>query len=298
MVFGYSATRRTSFRSWFLACQRVLPQACPLQHPWHLQGSKLIDHSKSYSSLSTSSPTTSSTVSSESVDRQERGDPWGIDHHPVIVSSERVERQERRDVCSSGTSEELLTKPPKNPKPNKNEDPRFRTRVRTVSFRQTRMAARIERKSCGWQSSWKQRLTRKFFSWIIFRACENAALGKHSGYTHFPKDRNCEICQRTKMTRAPCRRRIGGAVPRAVKFWWFDFSISQSSQRKTTRRMGQSPLNLMIIKFRESGQPVFRATSPLSRGTLKSKGSGKLSIHFCADGDTIETVSRTINYFC
>ena len=32
---------------------------------------------------------------------------------------------------------------------------------------------------------------------------------------HFPKDRNCEICQRTKTTRAPCRRRIGGAVPRA-----------------------------------------------------------------------------------
>ena len=30
-----------------------------------------------------------------------------------------------------------------------------------------------------------------------------------------PKDRNCEICKRTKITRAPCRRRIGGAVPRA-----------------------------------------------------------------------------------
>ena len=35
------------------------------------------------------------------------------------------------------------------------------------------------------------------------------------------------------------------------------------------------------------------ATSPLSRGTLKSKGGGKLSIHFRADGDTIETVFRT-----
>ena len=42
-------------------------------------------------------------------------------------------------------------------------------------------------------------------------------LGKHSVYTHFPKDRNCEICQRTKITRSPCRRRIGGAVPRAGK---------------------------------------------------------------------------------
>ena len=42
-------------------------------------------------------------------------------------------------------------------------------------------------------------------------------LGKHSVYTHFPKDRNCEICQRTKITRAPCRRRIGRVVPRAEK---------------------------------------------------------------------------------
>ena len=46
----------------------------------------------------------------------------------------------------------------------------------------------------------------------------------------------------------------------------------------------------MMIKFGESRHPVFRATSPLSRGTLESKGGGKLSIHFCADGDTIETV--------
>ena len=53
-------------------------------------------------------------------------------------------------------------------------------------------------------------------------------------------------------------------------------------------------LLLKMIKFGESGHPVFRATSPLSRGTLKSRGGGKLSIHFCADGETIETVFRTI----
>ena len=46
----------------------------------------------------------------------------------------------------------------------------------------------------------------------------------------------------------------------------------------------------MTIKFGKSGHTVFRATSPLSRKTLKSEGGGKLSIHFCADGDTIETV--------
>ena len=42
-------------------------------------------------------------------------------------------------------------------------------------------------------------------------------LGKHSVHTHFPKDRNCEYCKRTKITRAPCRRRNGEAVPRAEK---------------------------------------------------------------------------------
>ena len=50
---------------------------------------------------------------------------------------------------------------------------------------------------------------------------------------------------------------------------------------------------LIMTKFSESGHPVFRATSPLSRGTLKSKGGGKFSIHFCADEGTIETVFRT-----
>ena len=50
----------------------------------------------------------------------------------------------------------------------------------------------------------------------------------------------------------------------------------------------------MMIKFAESRHPVFRSTSPLSRGVLKSKGGAKLSIHFCADGDTVETVFRTI----
>ena len=43
-------------------------------------------------------------------------------------------------------------------------------------------------------------------------------LGEHSVYTHFPKDRNCEICQRTNITMAPCRRRIGRVVLRAENF--------------------------------------------------------------------------------
>ena len=50
----------------------------------------------------------------------------------------------------------------------------------------------------------------------------------------------------------------------------------------------------MLLEFAESGHPTFRATTPLSKGQLKSKGHGKLSIHFTADYPTIETVFRII----
>ena len=43
-------------------------------------------------------------------------------------------------------------------------------------------------------------------------------LGKHNVHTHFPKDRNCEIFKRTKITRAQCGRRNRGAFPRAANF--------------------------------------------------------------------------------
>ena len=48
----------------------------------------------------------------------------------------------------------------------------------------------------------------------------------------------------------------------------------------------------MLVEFAESGCPIFRATTPLSRGQVKSKGHGKLSIHYAADQETIETIFR------
>ena len=45
----------------------------------------------------------------------------------------------------------------------------------------------------------------------------------------------------------------------------------------------------MLLEFAESGCPIFRATTPLSRG-----GHGKLSIHFTADYPTIETIFSII----
>ena len=38
----------------------------------------------------------------------------------------------------------------------------------------------------------------------------------------------------------------------------------------------------MMLNFAESGHPIFRDTSALERGELKSKGKGKKSIHLSA----------------
>ena len=68
------------------------------------------------------------------------------------------------------------------------------------------------------------------------------------------------------------------------------YSISEDSPQGEWDKIAE----LMMLKIAESGHPVFRATSPKSRGVLKSKGGGKLSTHYCADFKTIETVFRTI----
>ena len=50
----------------------------------------------------------------------------------------------------------------------------------------------------------------------------------------------------------------------------------------------------MLLEFAESAHPIFRATTPLSRGQLKSKGRGNLSIQLTADQDTVDTIYRII----
>ena len=50
----------------------------------------------------------------------------------------------------------------------------------------------------------------------------------------------------------------------------------------------------MMLNFSERGHPVFRGSSGVERGALRSKGKGKLSFHFCGDDNTTELVLRTI----
>ena len=75
--------------------------------------------------------------------------------------------------------------------------------------------------------------------------------------------------------------------PVSEKKW---YSISEDSPQGEWDNMAER----MLLEFAESGHPIFRATSPLSRGRLKTKGHGKLSIHYCADLETIQTFFRII----
>ena len=80
--------------------------------------------------------------------------------------------------------------------------------------------------------------------------------------------------------------------------------IGPGSEKKWYSMKENSPQGIwdilaekMLIEFAESGCPIFRATTPLSRGQLRSKGHGKLSIHFAATQETIETIFSH-NRFC
>ena len=75
--------------------------------------------------------------------------------------------------------------------------------------------------------------------------------------------------------------------PGSEKKW---YSISEDSPQGVWDNTAER----MLVEFAESGCPIFRVTSPLSRGRLKSKGHGKLSIHYAADLETIETIFRII----
>ena len=75
--------------------------------------------------------------------------------------------------------------------------------------------------------------------------------------------------------------------PGSEKKW---YSISEDSPQGEWDRIAEQ----MMLTFAESTHAVFRSTSPLPRGVLKSKGGGKLSIHNCGDPGMIETVFRTV----
>ena len=67
-----------------------------------------------------------------------------------------------------------------------------------------------------------------------------------------------------------------------------------SIKEDSPQRIWDNIAEKMLVEFAESGCPIFRATTPLSRGQLRGKGHGKLSIHFAATQEIIETIFRMI----
>ena len=114
--FECNVIRRTSFRSWFQACHRVLRPVLILRHQWHLQDrSVIILHLPQARLLHRVQ-----TASSDSETR-EKGDLSGIDSHPEPVSSANVEETiERRDPLFAANLGSAA-KPTQNQKPKQEE---------------------------------------------------------------------------------------------------------------------------------------------------------------------------------
>ena len=145
-------------------------------------------HSSSSSSTSSSSPTVSE------IQSQEREDRIESDISPVQVSNLVGDRSGRPDETQANKTQ----------KTNKKEttielgDPLFAEIPEWLQeFIENLVDDRVPGHGDSHASSSHEVSSEP-------KPARSADLGKHSVYTHFLKDRNCEICKRTKITRAPC----------------------------------------------------------------------------------------------
>ena len=72
--------------------------------------------------------------------------------------------------------------------------------------------------------------------------------------------------------------------------------LGQDRKRRSETKCYGTPTvaEIMMINFCESGHPVFRGSSALERGDLKSHGKGTSPIHFNGSDETVKVVLRTI----
>ena len=165
--------------------------------------------SRQESHSSSSYPTSSSPPTVSEIQTREREDRIESDISPVHVSTTVDDRSGRPDDTQAN----------KTPKPNKKETTIERGNPSDSEiaewlqeFRENLVDDQVPVHGDSHASS-----SHDVSLEPIFKRCED--LGKHSVYTQFPEDRTFQICKMTKITRAPCRRRNGEAVPRADKFW-------------------------------------------------------------------------------
>ena len=143
--------------------------------------------SRQESHCSTSSSTSSSSPTVSEIQTREREDQTESDISPVPVSELVDDRSGRPDDTQAN----------KNPKPNKKKSKKEQSESLCSEipewlqeFRENLVDDRVpERRDSHASSSHGSSL----------EPTRSVDLGKHSVKTHFPKDRNCEICQRTKI---------------------------------------------------------------------------------------------------
>ena len=159
-------------------------------------------HCSSSSSSSSSSPTVSA------IQTRERGDQTESDISPVHVSTSVDDRSGRPDDNQAN----------KKNKPNKKESKKEQgdSLCSEIPEWLQEFWEKLVDDEIPVQGDSHASSSHEASLEPIFKRRED--LCRHSVYTHFPKDRNCEICKRTKITRAPRRRRNSGAVPRAENF--------------------------------------------------------------------------------
>ena len=79
------------------------------------------------------------------------------------------------------------------------------------------------------------------------------------------------------------------------RFWNLDPRRIGAEPMPTIRmKNGDTTAEGMMLNFAESGHPVFRASSALEGGELKSKAKGKKFIHFNGSDETIELILSAI----
>ena len=101
-----------------------------------------------------------------------------------------------------------------------------------------------------------------------------------------------EKCEYNSLTVANYARRFPRGRwsflrPGSEKKWYETYSDKPDGDWEKTAEQ-------MMLNLAESSHPIFRATSVLDRGKLRSKGEGKKSIHFNGSEENIELILRTI----
>ena len=148
-----------------------------------------------------------------------------------------------------------------------------------TGFKTSGMLEEIQNFITEWKSEPQQ-----FEGRIIFRSMNNDI--------NWNEQDNKEKCLRNSVAVSNYARRFRSGCwsflgPGSEKKWYGTYTDKPDGKWDVTAEE-------MMIKFSESCHPIFRATSSLERGELRSKAREKKSVHFNGAPETIELFLRTM----